>query len=282
MTHLCSCYRQTEARCNLSTQDVLGMLPSRGDERERKHSRSDSAEKRDEMDVDGDAPAAEAAVEGKRAEAKDSEDANRNYAIGQIARILAKQQTRKLRQQYKRKPQHPMSISGVDPFIGSSKPASNYLCLDIAPPAALRVAERKAIDGGSSDDSECSESESDSDDDDDSDDDADADLPGNDEHEPGDGGGAGEDSKDSKDSKHSQDSDSNDGKDGKERSGKDEKVASAPASHVMEMPLSVAFFAENAFVEELLDAGVSKRGRKRKLTGTSATALFTGTSSGGT
>lgn len=211
-------------------------------------------------------------------------EAKRNHALGQMARLLAKQKTRTLRQRYKREAQFPMYVSGAVPFIGLAEPLSTYLCLDLGEPkaavegkadagdakaeAVARSAERK---GSSSDSdsggSDCSGSEAESDSDSDNESDCKADLPDADE------------AKAETAARSEPHTDSKDGKDEKTDRPALPKPAAAPGlpKSAAGLDISIAFFTETSYVDELRAAGVSKRGRARMLTGTSATKLFSGT-----
>lgn len=302
----------------MSTHAVLSLFTPRSRTRQRKH-RDASVDDALASDSDDDqemalepVPAAAGADhkgpamhEVKAAavvrEHNDDIEAKRSHALGQMARILAKQKTQKLRQKYKRNAQFPMYVSGADPFFGLAQPLSNYLCLlpeieagadgnaDAADGKAAvagekaAVGDRKAVEvkagalrkrSADSDDSggsDCSGSEADSDNDSEPDVDN-ADLPeaadsGEAKAEPASNSRAdGEDKKDEKGEK-----DEKDEKD--EKYEKDEKSKSAAAAGV---DISIAFFVETSYVDELRAAGVSKRGRVKRLTGASAAKLFSG------
>ena len=177
----------------------------------------------------------------------------------QIARVLAKQATQKLRQRYKRAPQYRMTLSAVNPFLGIARPASDYLCLEPPERAPPAIAIARPDEQSDSDESQ--------------------------DDEDGEGDEGDEDSDESEDSLPVEDSKGEDGKDnvvadaelrdarreqpipkeGKERDGKDEKDSEEdrPAAKQKQMVPAVAIeeavFAENAFVDDFLNAGRSKK-----------------------
>jgi hypothetical protein len=211
---------------------------------------------------------------GRGQRAKRRARAKCNFFVGQIARLLAKQPVRKIRQQYRRAPQYPMFISEADPFAGVAKPASDYTWL--AGRTEVKAhSDRAAAVPIDSDGSELSGSERELGDDDEPDREKDADgvLPD---------ALADSDSKDVKESKSGKDS-----KDGKEsKYGKDSKESESDVARLAESAVEahrpvpneilfeVAVFAENTYMSEYMQAGVSRRGRLRRLSAAGAVSLF--------
>jgi hypothetical protein len=228
--------------CSVLASTALQILTSRQATRERKQSDSDSH---------GDADIEE------RADAKAEQ--KRNHAMCQIARILAKQATQRLRQRYKRAPQYQMTLSGVDPFTGSARPATNYLCLQPPPhaPVAIAAPLPDENDDGNDSGSESDDGEPEADGTAESDDG----LPDNSDEA---SGNAGVDSKDPAAS------DAVDSKDEKDSA----SASKSKAQRVPELPIEVAVFAENAFVNEYLNAGRSRGGRARRLSAPAAASLY--------
>jgi hypothetical protein len=113
------------------------MLTSRSEQRRERAGSVAEVDKSDSdsEDADGDAAIeAEAVAVERRDDAKGAAaEQKHDFAMCQIVKICAKQATQKLRQRYKRAPQYPMHLSGVDPYTGIARPATDYLCL--APPA---------------------------------------------------------------------------------------------------------------------------------------------------
>lgn len=155
-----------------------------------------------------------------------------------------------------------MFISQADPFDSVAKPASDYIWL-------ARRAETNASDGKSiavpvdSEGSELSGSEEERADADDTDvEAADALLPD---------ALAGSDGKDVKDSK---DPPADTQSTSDQHSGSGSAAIETHRPGTGEMLFEVAVFAENTYISEYLRAGVSSRGRARRLSAAGAVALF--------
>ncbi len=188
--------------------------------------------------------------------------------MGQICQVLAKQPVQRLREIYKRKFKYPMQLSGFDPFVSTVTPYSDYVLLSLPGRPDVEV---PVVNDESSQASEGSAgsgmSESDE---------TDADLPA---IPKGEGSVAEKD--DDVEMKSAPAASSSAlalssaarSKISAAAASSESKSSGAKAS-AYSVALEVALFAENAFVDDLLEAGPSRYGRRRRITSRGASSLY--------